>query len=278
MSKIVIFGGSGFIGSAFRSALEKRGRDYTAPTLHEINLIGEDAAEQVSRVVDNGDTLVMIAAYTQEHGVAYELTDWNVCMAANVMAGIEGKSLEHCVYISSDSVYGDPDEIITEKTPVAPVSLYGHMHVLREAMFRERFAKEKLTILRPCAIYGPKDTHNAYGINQFVRNAINGRPITLFGNGEEMRSNIYIDDVAMLIAKCALEKKPGVFNLNCGEAYSFRNLAEIVVKHTQSDIAIDSRERTLPVRHRFVDSSALEDFGPLLSTHEGIKNMIEFLS
>ena len=264
----VIFGGSGFVGTALRRMLDREGVAYFAP---DFDLCRIDSKDWVRDAVNDGDTLVMLAAYTHEHGKPHRLAELNVRMAASVIEGIEGKQLQHCVYISSDSVYGVSDSVITESTPVCPNTVYGHMHALREQMFKDRFPE--LTILRPCAIYGKGDTHNAYGINQFVKTATEEGQITLFGEGEEMRSNVHVDDVAAVIAKSARDKISGVFNVNCGRAYSFMQLAEII---GGNGVRILSKPRTQPVTHRLVDNSLLvAKFMPMRTAHQGIAEMME---
>jgi nucleoside-diphosphate-sugar epimerase len=131
------------------------------------------------------------------------------------------------------------------------------MHVMRELFFKERFAHNQLTILRPCAIYGNGDTHNSYGINQFIRTAKASHEITLFGNGEEYRSNIHGDDVAAIIARAAIGRTPGTFNLNCGISYTFMQIAEIIQACMGRPVHILSQPRTMPILHRRVDNLAL---------------------
>lgn len=263
MSKIVIWGGEGFIGTALRRQLARQDVEYTAPTYGEIDLSDSHDMSEVEKEIDNGDTVIMIAAHTAERGQGYVLTSWNIQMAQNLIDAIEGKDIPHCVYLSSDSVYGPIDDIMDETTPLRPTSLYGMMHMMREQMFRERFG-DKLTILRPCAVYGPGDTHNAYGINQFVRSAKKEGIIEIFGEGEEMRSNIHVDDLAAIIAKSALDKVQGIFNANCGAAYTFMEIAKVVQENVGSKdwshpVIIESKPRTQPITHRHANNSRLQE-------------------
>lgn len=258
MGKTIVFGGDGFIGSALCKVLDNY---YVSP----LELTSQMASHHVRSIINDGDDIVMIAALTAEHGAPYQLTDLNIRMAANVIRGMEGKIVGHIVYVSSDSVYGDFSGVMTESTRVCPVSLYGKMHAMREQMFAEACG-ETLTILRPCAVYGHGDTHNAYGINQFMRSD----PIEIFGEGEELRSNVHVDDVAAVIAMAAQERLAGTFNVNCGKAYTFRELAEMFGKK------IISKRRTQPVTHRLVDNSTLRRYFPAPRSAEvGIRNLLD---
>ena len=69
--------------------------------------------------------------------------------------------------------------------------------------------KAPLAILRPTLIYGEKDPHNGYGPNQFRRKANKGEAITLFGEGEERRDHVAIDDVRGMRQRLVGVKKSG---------------------------------------------------------------------
>ncbi len=271
MSKTVVFGASGFVGSALLPLIG----EYAAPLSHEIDLTAPNSWAPVKRLVSDGDSVIMLAAYTREKGAEAALTHANVCMAVNVLAGLEGKDIAHCVYISSDSVYGRKWESINEYTPVCPDSLYGFMHALREQYFREFFPPEKLTILRPCAIYGDGDTHNAYGINRFIREAREKGEITLFGDGEEYRSSIHVDDLAAIIAKALKERISGTYCAVSGKSYRFSQIATIIGANMDKDVAIKHQPRTMPVTHRHFDNATLckAFFTPRLAP-QGIKQVM----
>jgi UDP-glucose 4-epimerase len=277
---IVIFGGSGFIGTALRTEFVKRKVEYMAPTEEQIDLRYEDSKDKIADMVFDGDTIIMIAAYTKEHGEAYQLTDWNVRMAANMVAAIKDKNIAYFIYISSDSVYGRGEifsgKLMNEDNPISPDELYGYMHATREQVFREYVPENKLTIFRPCAIYGVGDTHNAYGVNRFIREAKNANIITLFGDGEEMRSNVHVDDVASIIATAAIKKIHGVFNINTGVACTFKDVANLIKKNMGKRIKIVSKLRTKLITHRFFDNSKLVQtfFAPRISDI-GIPQMIK---
>lgn len=262
MSRVVIFGGEGFLGTGLRRLLDKEGVQYVAPDSEEIDLTASGAPDLIRKVLRDGDKVVMIAALTSEHGEAVYLTEANISMAANMIAGMRGVDIGHFVYISSDSVYRRGDEPpfweeITEKTPLAPDTLYGFMHACREQFFREYFPPQKLTILRPCAVYGMGDTHNAYGINGFVTEAKTAGTITLFGAGEEHRPAVHIDDMVAVMAMAARQKIAGVFNVNCGVSLSFKVMAERIAANAGKIIKIMSKPRNMPVTHRCFDNSAL---------------------
>src|SRR5262249_46280748 len=107
----------------------------------------------------------------------------------------------HLVYISSDAVYANGDTLIGASTRPAPDTLYGQMHYCRERMVVDVAQRWScpLMILRPCALYGPGDTHNSYGPNRFVRTAVETQRIGIFGQGEELRDHLGVEDFVRLL-------------------------------------------------------------------------------
>ena len=99
------------------------------------------------------------------------------------------------LYISSDAVYADDANPVTERSPLRPRRMHGMMHAARELMLRSEL-RQPFAVLRPTLIYGARDPHSGYGPNRFRRQAAKGEPITLFGEGEEKRDHVAVEDVA----------------------------------------------------------------------------------
>ena len=131
----------------------------------------------------------------------------------------------HVVNISSDAVYPDEPLPLSETTPAAPSTLHGVMHLAREIEFTGS-VKAPLAILRPTLLYGASDPHNGYGPNRFRRLANAGEDIVLFGEGEERRDHVFVEDLAELVSGVLKHRSRGVLNVATGEVYSFRDIAE----------------------------------------------------
>ena len=121
----------------------------------------------------------------------------NLKMAATVCSVLEKKPIQHLLYLSSDAVYGDFESPMTEKNELSNSSLHGSMHLAREKMIQCTI-NIPACFVRPTLIYGKSDPHNGYGPNQFRRLAEQGLDITLFGDGEERRDHVYIDNTLLL--------------------------------------------------------------------------------
>jgi nucleoside-diphosphate-sugar epimerase len=126
------------------------------------------------------------------------------------------------------------------------------MHLAREIMLRAAL-KLPLAILRPTLIYGAKDPHNGYGPNRFRRLAAKGEAITLFGEGEEKRDHVHVDDVAALASAVLHHRSKGVLNIASGRSASFREVAEMVVALSPRPVEIRGTPRQNPITHRHFD-------------------------
>src|SRR6185436_15961800 len=113
-------------------------------------------------------------------------------MAEAACAALAEKPVAHLLYISSDAIYADDANPVTEASYAAPSTLHGMMHAARELMLRSS-TRAPVAMLRPTLIYGLADPHSGYGPNRFRREAEKGEPILLFGDGEERRDHILVD-------------------------------------------------------------------------------------
>ena len=172
----------------------------------------------------------------------------NIKLAANIVAALVASPVAHVVNVSSDAVYADQAEPLTEASCAAPSSYHGVMHLAREVMFAAELSTD-LAILRPSLLYGADDPHNGYGPNRFRRQANAGEDITLFGEGEERRDHVFIDDVAELVFRVLTHRSVGVLNTATGEVHNFRDIAEKVRALAGADVAVAGSPRVGPMPH-----------------------------
>ena len=203
----------------------------------------------------------------------------NVQMAETLCALLPDLPLTQIVYISSCSVYDPRSTEVSESSPCDPGDLYGLSHLVRERLLREacQSGSQQFMILRPSAIYGASDRHNSYGPNRFLRSALNDRKISLFGQGEERRDHVYIDDVTRLILLCLKQRRTGILNAVSGRSLTFAQVARETIEAVGGVIRIESLPRRVPITHQQFDGSALKSaFPELLMTPlpEGIRQMI----
>ena len=106
-------------------------------------------------------------------------------------------------------------------------------HLARELMLKAT-VKAPFAVVRSTLIYGEGDPHNGYGPNRFRRLASAGQEIVLFGEGEERRDHVLVDDVA---------------NIATGEVYSFRDIAERVAAMAKPVVAVRGTPRQGEMPH-----------------------------
>lgn len=255
-ARVVLLGARGFIAGAIRRRLEQARCDVSAFSSADIDLTQPASAEQLSKALKPTDAVVMLAALTPDKGRDIATLMKNLAMMQHLCAALERNGCSHLLYFSSDAVYPFTVGRVNEETPAAPPDLYGAMHLARELMARS-LAKIPLLILRPTLVYGAEDTHNAYGPNRFRRSAQAHGRIELFGEGEETRDHIHVDDVAALTVRCLERRSTGVLNVASGVSTSFREVAELVAAQFSRPMEIVGAPRTNAVTHRHYDVTEL---------------------
>jgi len=245
---ILVTGAAGFIGSHFVESLLQRGQrvvgiDNFDPfydraskerhlsavaanplfTLKEIDLRDARAVEEVLQQHRPG-RVVHLAA---KAGVRPSLLDpeayraVNTTATASLLAACARAAVEHVVFASSSSVYGDSRRLpFNEDDPLGrPLSPYAASKADAEEACRSHVAATGMpvTCLRLFTVYGPRQRPDL-AIHRFVRAIAEGRPITLFGDGSSRRDYTHVDDIVAGV-RAALDRPAGfrVFNLGRGE-------------------------------------------------------------
>ncbi len=260
--RVVVLGAGGFIGGACLKQLQKSGIDTLAITRNEVELLADGAADRLAEHIDANDSLLVVSAKApvKDNNMLLD----NIIMMRAICAAIERSQPSHVVYISSDAVYADSPTPITETSCAQPGSLHGAMHLARELML-EHSCSAPLAILRPTLVYGLEDPHNGYGPNRFRRLAANGEDIVLFGEGEERRDHVLVDDIADIVQRVLCQRSKGILNIATGHVTSFRTLAEKIVALSNSTVSISGSPRQGPMPHggyRPFDSTATKKAFP----------------
>ena len=231
--RILVTGGSGFIGSNLVPALQARGHE---PIVYDLNEPGTDTPRVIGDVTDcdalcdamsGADAVVHLAAVS---GVADCEDDpiraARINVGAEVLTCASRIGIERLVYASSmAAVRGD--------------SWYGATKKALEALADGITAATTLRCigLRFSNVYGPNSRHKTSVVATWMRAALQGRPLQVHDNGTAVRDFIYITDVCSSIIR-AMEREPGV---GAGGIKTWRNisvgdLAAIVADVTGADV------------------------------------------
>jgi UDP-glucose 4-epimerase len=135
-----------------------------------------------------------------------------------------------------------------------------------------------LALVRPATIYGPGDLGTAYGPSGFLTAALAGKPITLWGDGHELREFLYIDDIVQALARLVFLDRRGPLNLVSGTSYTFAGAIAAIGAALGRDPVVDSRARSkAKVDNRFDNAKLLAALPDLEFTalDDGIRRMYE---
>jgi nucleoside-diphosphate-sugar epimerase len=254
----VVLGARGFVASALAGHLSEAGLPVHAVSSSDLDLTLPAAEGRLAELLRPTDALVFTSALTPDRGKDIATMMRNLEMAQHVCAALTRRPCAHVVYIGSDAVYDDAANPVRETSCCQPSTFHGVMHLARERMLIEtlRGAKTPLAMLRPSLLYGPGDTHNGYGPNRFLRLAAEGKPITLFGEGEEQRDHVYIGDVTRLVERILLSRSEGVLNVATGRSWSFRDVAARATNAAGRAVTVSGTPRANPITHRHFDITA----------------------
>lgn len=255
-SRVLLLGARGFISTALSQALDREGTPTATIGSAQVDLAASGAQDLLQPMLRPDDAVVMLSALTPDKGRDIATLMKNLAMMQAVCAALERCGCDHFVYISSDAVYPVAQSLVSEQTPASPGDLYGAMHHTRELMARS-LSKIPVLVLRPTLVYGVGDTHNSYGPNRFRRMASKDRKIVLFGQGEDTRDHVHVDDVAALIVRCLLHRSTGTLNIATGTSTSFKRVAELVAARTTPPAEVATAPAGSPVTHRHYDVTAL---------------------
>ena len=228
-NKIILIGGSGFLGQNFSKLLEERNIEYhstSSSSLDLINLKNRDEIENINK--SSNQTIVFFSALTPDKGKNIDTFNLNIKMAQNFLENLDDhfEKNNQIMYVSSDAVYPLNEERINFNTKPEPTDLYSAMHSTREIMFKNKFS-ENLTIIRPTLIYGFGDTHNSYGPNRYFNQYLEKNEINIFGEGLDVRDHLYIRDLCEIIYKIIKKKIFGTFNIASGNSISYKELGNL---------------------------------------------------
>lgn len=307
MTKIILFGGAGFIGTNLAIELSQDENNDITLVDRDINFF-EDLRklnlQKFSYVESDFSGNTNFDELLEGQEVVYHLVSTTVPttsnqqipqeLSANII--VTSKLLEACVrqnvkkviFISSGgTVYGK--EVccpLKEETPTYPISSYGLQKITIEKLLYLYHYMYNLDyrIVRLSNPYGPYQRPNGIlgAVTTFTYKALNDEEITVFGDGSVVRDFIYIDDAVDAIIKIATQNvEQKTFNLGCGYGTSIKQLLDIISSTLNIHLKIKYVEgRSVDVPVNYLDIQRYEKyFGTLspISLEEGIKKTAEFM-
>jgi UDP-glucose 4-epimerase len=188
------------------------------------------------------------------------------------------------VYASSSSVYGETQQLpMSETHPTNPVSPYGVTKLAGEALCLLYGANYALPVvaLRFFTVFGPRQRPDM-AFHRFIRAGLEGRPITVLGNGTQTRDFTFVDDV---VGACRLAMdysgKKTVFNIGGGSRITLNAVLDMLSESLPGRLDVRYEDAAKgDVTHTYADISLARaelGYAPKTRVEDGIAHEIEWL-
>ncbi len=302
--KSLVTGGAGFMGAHVAEHLLRMGHEVTV--LDDLSGGFADNIPEGAKFVEGSilnrkliqslfeanrfDYIFHLAAYAAEglsHFIKHFNYQNNLIGSVNLINAAVNFEIKRFIFTSSIAVYGAGQLPMTEDMIPKPEDSYG---IAKYAVEMELAATQEMfgldyVIFRPHNVYGEKQNigdkyRNVVGI--FMNQILQGKPMTVFGDGEQTRAFSYIDDVAKIIARSATEEKSKneIFNVGADKPYSVNFLAGKVAEAMGVSPKVEHLDARNEVVHAFSDHSKVErvfDYAPQIDLEEGITRMAKWV-
>jgi UDP-glucuronate decarboxylase len=262
--RVLVTGGAGFLGSHLCERLLARGdhvicvdnfftgqRDNVASMLANpyFELIRHDVTFPLYVEVDEIYNLACPASPIHYQHDPVQTTKTSVHGAIN-MLGLAKRTRAKILQASTSEVYGDPsvhpqaEDYWGNVNPIGPRSCYDEGKRCAETLFFDYHRQHKVPIkvMRIFNTYGPRmHPNDGRVVSNFVVQALQGQPITIYGEGNQTRSFCYVDDLieGMIRLMDSPPEVTGPVNVGNPGEFTIRELAEMVIRLTGSSSTID---------------------------------------
>ena len=305
LKRILVTGGAGFLGSHLCQRLVEKGHDvicldnfFTSQKTNVAHLLGRpnfelirhDITTPIWLEVDEIYNLACPAAPGHYQFNPIKTMKTSVLGAIHVL-GMARRCRAKALQASTSEVYGDPlvhpqpESYRGSVNPIGPRACYDEGKRAAETLFMDyrRANHVNIRIVRIFNTYGPRmHPYDGRVVSNFIRQALKGQDITIFGDGSQTRSFCYRDDLVtgLIHMMDGSDDFPGPVNLGNPEEFTIRQLAELVLELTgakgklvQQPLPVDD-----PMQRRPDITLARERLGwePTVPLREGLKRTIEW--
>ena len=327
LSTIVVTGGCGFIGTNLVKYLSNKGYrvrildNLSAPSRKFLNnrespvtsplpsqaansefsntdlVVGDIRDYQaVKKVIEEVDAVVHLAAHTSVvESLEKPKEDWdiNVNGTLNLLEACRYNRVDRFIFASSNAVVGGQDLPINETKIPRPLSPYGASKLAGEALCSAYYHSFglKTVSLRFSNCYGPYAEHKPSVIAKFIDWARKGEPLVIYGDGNQTRDFVHVDDICQAIHLSLIIAQPPelsqqtqktplwgeVFQIASGVETSINQLAELIKAMTDSQLSIIHKpKRKGEIERNYSDitkARRLLGFKPRIKLREGLREL-----
>src|SRR3989344_5916747 len=300
MSKVLVTGGAGFIGSHVTRLLIEAGHSVTVLDNFESghkNVLAKEEKLIVGGINDPqkcAEALKGVDAVIHMAGLIVvpesvkdplKYCNNNVIGTVNLLESMRKVGVKKIIFSSSACVYGTPNKLpIKEDGAIHPDNPYGASKASIET-FPQTYNAVcgfNCLILRYFNPYGPGEEHNpeTHAIPNFIKATLSKKPIPLYWQGEQVRDFIYIEDLAQAHIDVLDQKGYQVFNIGTEKGIKVKDVISEIFKIVGYEVPIkDLGERPGDVHANFASSEKLHKATGLqakVSLSEGLKRTIEY--
>lgn len=294
---IVITGGCGFIGTNLISLMKEKG-GYNIKVIDNeslgkfenikefnIDFVHADILDYETIVKETQDTDVIIHLAADTRVIdSIENPEKNfhvnVIGSMNILKAMKENGVKSIINASTGgAILGEVTPPVHEAMLPAPESPYGASKLAVEGYlnaFSCSYAMHACS-LRFSNVYGPRSWHKGSVVAAFMRQILAGKDIDVYGDGEQIRDYVYIEDLCNGILQALHSKKSGVYQLGTGKPTSINQLIALISNIVGNDYKIKvnyHEHRTGEIYKTWCDiSKAQKSFGynPTTSLSEGIQ-------
>jgi GDP-L-fucose synthase len=249
--KILVTGASGFLGSALCPYLEKEGHQLVRLNSRKADLRKADSLDFLKG--EKFEQIFHLAAWTQagDFCLYHAGEQWiiNQEINTNVLAWWQKEqSQAKMIAMGTSCAYAPEHELKEENylegTPIESLFTYAHtkrmLHIGLLAL-NKQFNMRYLTLV-PSTLYGPgyhTDTRQLHFIFDLIRKIVRGKmygePVVLWGDGQQKRELVYIDDFVRIMVDLSRTVDNDLVNIGAGEEFSIRHFAKLICENVGYD-------------------------------------------
>jgi UDP-glucose 4-epimerase len=251
INNVLVLGNRGFIGRHLEARLKKEYPQLETAGLsrQELDLTQGQSPNQLKKHLQADTALIVCSGIKAQVGNDLAAFEKNIAMMTHICRALEAQPVARVLYLSSAAVYGEEveDLRISEKTVKKPGSYYGIAKQTSELMLRQALKNHTDTtalMLRPPLIYGPNDPVKPYGPALFLDAVEKGEDIRMWGEGDEKREFLFIDDLTKMVTGLIQHPFDGVLNTVNGQSHTFADIIAILGELFPGKVTVKSRERS----------------------------------